>query len=294
MSKILIALDGSSSSEKVIPTAAALAERCGYDVTLLSVWEVAEGATEWGDERVTSLSQRGVDYLVTYLNRVRADLKGLGLSARVEARVGHAAVQIIAAAQDLGADMIAMCTHGRRSVPEGRRGSVADKVLRGAAVPVLAVGPLVREAEPGKPVRFQRILVPLDGSVEAEEALPVAANLADGLGAQIQLLRVVTPALGSYGSELSEAYDHGLDDQRMKVAKDYLRATAKRGSVEAVQAHLGFPRDAVKDFVERAQIDLVVMTSHSRYAAGLWTLGGVADALLDGPAPVVLLRPSTA
>ena len=297
MKNLLVALDGSKQSEAVLPVAFALARGCEYHPVLLSVWETGvleqlEGETP----EVMELTARGTKDIEAYLHALAPRLDEFGLSATLDVRAGHPAVEIIGAARDRSADMIAICTHGRRAVPGGRRGSVADKVLRGSPVPVLAVGPRVALPEAGQGARIKRILVPLDGGPEAEEAIPLAIDLARGLGARVDLLRVVTPALGQYAGALPAERERELDRHREKVATKYLAALRDAYSQErfSTSVETGFPAAVIAGYVERADVGLVVMTSHSRYAAGLWTLGGVADCLIDGPAPVVLVRPSTA
>jgi len=293
MKNLLIALDGSKQSEAVLPIALTLARRCEYRPVLLSVWETGREEQLQGETpELMELTARGTKDMEAYLHSLAPRLDEAGLSATVDARAGHPAVEIFGAAQDHSADMIAMCTHGRRAVPGGRRGSVADKVLRGSQVPVLAVGPQAAVPE----VRMKRILVPLDGSTDAEEAIPYAIDLAHGLGSKIDLLRVVTPALGAYSGALPVHREHELDRHRESVAAKYLDAVRDAHREERPRTHVetGFPAAVIADYVERANVDLVVMTSHSRYAAGLWTLGGVADSLIDGSAPVVLVRPSSA
>jgi nucleotide-binding universal stress UspA family protein len=293
MKNLLIALDGSKQSEAVLPVALTLARRCQYHPVLLSVWETGlEEQLEGETPELVELTARGTKDIEAYLHSLAPRLDEVGLSATREVRAGHPAVEIIGAAQDCSAIMIAMCTHGRRAVAGGRRGSVADKVLRGSPVPVLAVGPQTAVPE----ARIKRILVPLDGSADAEEAIPCAIDLAHGLGSKIDLLRVVTPALGAYAGALPVEREHELDGHRERVAAKYLDAVRSTHAEERLRTRVetGFPAAVIADYVERAGVDLVVMTSHSRYAAGLWTLGGVADAVIDGPAPVVLVRPSAA
>ncbi len=290
MKNLLIPVDGSKESEGVLPIALTLARKCEYHPVLLSVWETGlEEQLEGETPERRELTAHGTKDLEAYLHGLAPRLDDFGLSATIDVRAGHPAVEIISAAQDRGAGMIAMCTHGRRAVPSGRRGSVADKVLRGSRVPVLAVGP--RAAVPE--VRMNRILVSLDGSADAEEAIPCAIDLAHGLGSKIDLLRVVTPALGAYVGALPTHREHELDVHRERVATEYLDAVRKAYGEERLRTHrqTGFPAAVIADYVERENVDLVVMTSHSRYAAGLWTLGGVADSLIDGPAPVMLVRP---
>jgi nucleotide-binding universal stress UspA family protein len=296
MTNMLIPLDGSQQSEAVLPVALTLARECGYEPILLAVWETgAEEPPESARPEIVEMTDHGTECMRSYLHTVAPRVDEMGLAMTLEVRAGHPAVEIISAAQDRQADMIAMCTHGRRAVPGGRRGSVADKVLRGATVPVLAIGPLVapREADG---VLIRRVLVPLDGSPDAEEALAPALELARGLGAAIGLLRIVTPAAGHFAEQVPGEVARKLDKQREKLAVTYLEKLrqAHGEPIESVHVAVGFPAEAIESHVEQSGADLVVMTSHSRYAAGLWTLGGIADALLDGPAPVLLVRPSTA
>ena len=297
MKNLLIALDGSKQSESVLPIALMIASRCDYQPVLLSVWETGpEEPPDAARPQIVELTDRGTEYMRAYLHGLAPLLDQLGLTMTVEIRAGHPAIEIISAAQDREADMIAICTHGRRAVPGDRRGSVADKVLRGSPVPVLAVGPRTALPEPSQPVSIRRILVPLDGSPEAEEALPLAIDLAHGLHSEIDLLRVVTPVAGHYAQELPGGYEREIGRHREKVARRYLDDVRGRHKDQVISTHTasGFASATIADFIERSHIDLVVMTSHSRYAAGLWTLGGVADSVIDGPVPVVLVRPATA
>jgi nucleotide-binding universal stress UspA family protein len=292
---ILIALDGSELSETVLPVALTIASECEYHPVLLSVWETAtEGVLEPELPEVAELTGHGTEYLQSYLHTLVPTLERMDLPVTIEVRAGHPAVEIIGAAQDREADIIAMCTHGRRAAAEGRRGSVADKVLRGAAVPVLAAGPLASVPPPGEVLPIRRVLVPLDGSTEAEEALPIALDLAKSLRSEVHLVRMVVPATGNYGLDVPERLGKGLNRKRQRTASAYLASVRSAHKDRAISTHatLGFPAAALRQFITESEIDLVVMTSHSRYATGLWTVGGVADSLLDGPAPVLLVKPA--
>lgn len=293
--RILIPLDGSERSETVLPFALTVAVRCGYEPVLLSVWETHhQSLAEAGTDAVARMNERGRDYLRTYLHTVIPACERLDLPVEAEVRSGHPAVEIIAATQDLDAAMVAMSTHGQRAVPGEARGGIADKVLRGCALPILAVGPEVAPPTADAPVPLRRILVPLDGSSEAEQALPVALDLAKGLHSEVHLVRVATPVTGSYGPGISEGLIGEMNEERRHEAKAYLESVraAHKDRVISAQTLLGFPVAALRGLIDESDIDLVVMTSHSRYATGLWTLGRVADSLLDGPVPVVLVRPS--
>lgn len=54
----------------------------------------------------------------------------------------------------------------------------------------------------------------------------------------------------------------------------------------------GFPQTEIPAFLERSPYDLIVMASRSRYARDLWAIGGVADVMIEGPTPVLIVSPA--
>ena len=89
----------------------------------------------------------------------------------------------VADTQDV--DLIAMTTHARSGIEKWVLGSVADRVVRSARQPVFLVRP---QKDQTPPQSFRRILVPLDGSRLAEQALPEAAELAKSAGSEVWVL----------------------------------------------------------------------------------------------------------
>src|SRR6185295_19030643 len=106
-----------------------------------------------------------------------------GVHAYLELREGGAADQIVRAAREKQADLIAISSHGRRGLVRMIAGSVAEEVLRHAEVPVLIT-------HPDRIVHGVRtIAVALDGSTTAEAVLPDAVRLARSLGAVLHLVQ---------------------------------------------------------------------------------------------------------
>src|SRR3989304_822714 len=169
MRRILVPLDGSPLSETAIPYARALASEIGCDLSLLSVWEVLPEELETvGEAHAHVLRSQGLRYSRTYLTNVAAALEDCFVSCEV--RAGHPAFEIMLAAAELDADFVVMASHGRRGTSERRRGSVADKVLRGSTVPVLVIGPAILQNPPTEPVGVRSLVLPLAGSRESEPA----------------------------------------------------------------------------------------------------------------------------
>lgn len=293
MKKLLALLDGSPLSETALPLVVALAGGGRCRVTLLSVWETEPAEmVRLGDEHARALREHGLSYFRAYLEGVAEGLAGKGVDAEIDVRAGHPAAEILSAAGELKPDMIVMASRGRGAAESGR-GSVADKVLRGSTVPVLILGPRLLEAEAPIEGSIESILVPLDGNPESESALDFAADLAREIGARISLLEVVPPLLRDASLELADSYPPELEERREREALRYLKGVQGRfpDLIDEVYMETGLPRQEIARFVEKRGVDLVVMASRSRYSHGLWTLGGVADAAIEGSAPVVLVPP---
>src|SRR5208282_6695462 len=93
-------------------------------------------------------------------------------------------------------DLIVVGTHGRTGARKFFMGSIAERIFRQAACPVLTVGPFVPSKHDGE-IQFRRILFPTDFGKESLAALPHAISLAEENQSQLALLHVVEqPAAG--------------------------------------------------------------------------------------------------
>lgn len=141
--KILVPLDGSQVSEAVLPYVEELALKFGADLTLLSV--LAKGyhnITQSGHKWVVYPEQQMESdkaSAMIYLNKVADRLTKKGIAFVSEVKFGDPAEQIVNSVVEMGADLVAMSSHGRSGIARWALGSVADKVLRIADAPVLLV-----------------------------------------------------------------------------------------------------------------------------------------------------------
>jgi nucleotide-binding universal stress UspA family protein len=137
-SRALIPLDGSPESEAILPFVLDIAGPLDLEVVLLRVLEpmVPEVTEASRHVVVEDVEARQADAR-EYLSPLAAGLRGRGIRTRTEVRRGVPAEEIAAAARAVGADVIAMTTHGRSGLGRLLFGSVAEAVLRGADVPVL-------------------------------------------------------------------------------------------------------------------------------------------------------------
>ncbi|HEX8966709.1 MAG TPA: universal stress protein [Chloroflexota bacterium] len=134
------------------------------------------------------------------------------------------------------------------------------------------------------------ILVPLDGSVLAEKALPYAERLSTDTGSRLVLSRVL-PLLNMQAPESDLA---SADEARV-----YLRGIAERLSAGGRQVDTdtpwGAPVGSILDQIRLHQAQVVVMATHGRSGPGRWLYGSVADDVLrHASVPVVLVSPLSA
>ncbi len=137
------------------------------------------------------------------------------------------------------------------------------------------------------------LLVPLDGSVLAEQALVTAGDLASRTGAELHVVSVFQRL-----PELAASPDLQLADGTARARiREYLHDVADRVAAEwGITARRALLRgdiaEAVGDYVAATKIDLVVMTTHGRHGASRHWLGGTADRLIRSlPCPVLAYRP---
>lgn len=146
---------------------------------------------------------------------------------------------------------------------------------------------------------FQRILVPLDGSLRAEQALPMAARLARASGGAVLLVRVVGPPI-DYGGGLAQAplMTEQVIETELDQANSYLKRVTQAPLLAGVETQaevmFGFPVQHILDVAGSRAADLIVMCSHGRTGFTRWVLGSVAHQLIhQNLLPVIVLREGT-
>jgi nucleotide-binding universal stress UspA family protein len=137
--RILVPLDGSELSEGILPIVERLAGPFDFDIDLLRALEPFPTALT---AEVTSSEQEWMFRSLrweaeTRMAKVAAPLEAKGLRVRWTVREGPAVDTILDYARTAGAGMIAMSTHGRSGLGRLVMGSVAERVLRAAPVPVV-------------------------------------------------------------------------------------------------------------------------------------------------------------
>lgn len=151
-SHLLVPLDGSALAEVALPLATAVAEKFHSKITLITAvhlpYYVGDGldfAQVYGP-----ISDNMEEEAKKYLQSKQHQLLAAGFHVNIEIKIGQPpADAILLTGEDLQVDAIVMSTHGRGGIMRWVFGSVADKVLRNATVPVLLARATHQSPMPG-------------------------------------------------------------------------------------------------------------------------------------------------
>lgn len=294
--KVLIPLDGSPFAERVQAHLQPLIVPGETELILLRVVEPLSYSVS--PEAFASLGGMDealrLDEAKTYLDGVRGEWRELGVRTHMEVSGGEVATAIVRSADLHGADLIAMTTHGRSGLGRWAFGSVADRVIRSASQPIF----LVRgTSEVAAERTVRRILVPLDGSELAEQALEPAKAMAKEAGAEILLVRAVTPLTETEVAALYTGWGSADEvySRRQTAAKQYLgrveRDLKATGLKVATFVDEGHPAQVIVETEASHEADMVVMSTHGRSGVVRWVYGSVADKVLHRTrCPLLLVR----
>lgn len=141
---------------------------------------------------------------------------------------------------------------------------------------------------------YKTILVPLDASAFAEEALPMAALLAKTVGAELHLVHVIRPSYDVDFKTPQEdlAWRQEIRDGAERYLEEHAAALRTQGLSALTAVMEGGVGDALTAYADEQEVDLVVITTHGSGGVQRWWLGSVADELIrTGTTDLMLVRP---
>jgi nucleotide-binding universal stress UspA family protein len=293
--RILVPLDGSTFAESALPLALSLSRRSGASVELATVHEPVP--TFAYDEWETAAKGWSETYLADVQERIA---RSAGGSISTTVKSGRVADVLRQQAEEGGADLVVMATHGRGAFTRAWLGSVADAFLRHAPCPVLLVRP--DEEGPAEITGDQvpgTILVPLDGSDLGESVLHRVAELAVLFDAGIVLFKVV-----AYPMDIASPYlphtvqmNQEIVEEAKALAERYLEGLAQplRSRGLEVDVRVDVDAQAGHGILEAARtldVGLIAMSTHGRGGVARALLGSTADKVIRGAhRPILVVRP---
>ena len=210
-----------------------------------------------------------------------------GISAATEIRVGDIDIQILKAAKETKADLLAMGTHGRRGFERWALGSVAERMLRYSPIPVLLTAYTGKEVAPGK---IRKILLPIDFSQAVTDAIGHGVDIAAKAGASILLLHVI--------QDRSAAVDwKSFPDQTSAIHKRLEQLIPVRSKLlRDIDARVesGEPYRVILKTIKESKPSLVVLGTHGHGFVHRVMVGSTAERVIRGGAamcPMLMIPP---
>jgi nucleotide-binding universal stress UspA family protein len=265
--RILVSLDGTPQAERALRYAEVLIRSAGGELKLFRA-SVGGGPTDYIERALDSIARR---------------LRETGVPTEWSVVEGNPVPAILNGARTWRPDLIAMASTRSSGLDRWLNDGVADAIVRSAEVPVLVVPPDREHPSPSKPP--MRIMVPLDGSAIAEEALGHATELARTLQADLILLRVIEE-------------DNPGSRMHTRDANHYIQKMVhgvRAALPQAVTSHLasGSPSIAIAQAAVDLRADLIAMSTRGRGGLSRAVLGSTATATLERSiVPVLLVGPA--
>ncbi|MGZ6895836.1 MAG: universal stress protein [Acidimicrobiia bacterium] len=266
MTTVIVPLDGSAEAELALPHARALAGPGGELLLVTSIWHGEPIAPRrYFEDRALAL---------------------VGDGARTRVFVEEPpATAILAAAVEQPDALICMASHGRNALGRAVLGSTAEAVVRGAAAPVMLVGP--RAAFDRRRDQARNLVVAVDEHETADLLVPTATAFSDGHHLQLWAVESIQPAPYPFVPDADVPAVLPRDAEALAHTVELL--TQDHRSAETKLLYGVDPADAIVHFATDLPATYVLMGSHGRQGVARVALGSVAMRVVHrSPCPVLV------
>ena len=285
-------------AEQVLPYVRTLAGGLKIPVELMGVVDMAQFDSHIAAEKgryLDTLIEDSVRCSREYLKGVAQTFPGANVSFAVEK--GGAAEVIIAKAGADNETLITMATHGRSGIDRWLLGSVAEKVLRGSANPLLLVRAKA-EAKAAGGATLKSIVVPLDGSELAESVLPAVLEMAKKLNIEIILFRAFNVPYSVFGGvrehiAIVDELLGGIKAEARAYLEKKTEELKKQGAKVSYVLEQGTSADQIISLGRKTPDNLIAMCTHGWSGVKGWVLGSITETVVRHSGdPVLVIRPA--
>jgi len=293
--RILVPLDGSSLAECVLPHTVAVAQAFDSQITLLRVLERPHGPalTQAIDPLEWQLIKTEAE---AYLNGVANHLQGFRLKIQRRLKEGQAAENIIEYAHRNDIDLIILSSHGQSGLSGWNVSSIVQKIILRAYTSTLIVRAYQSVHKDLASLGYRQILIPLDGSQRAENALPPTTMLSRFYDSQLLLAHLVCkPEMLSRTPLTPDEIElvKQVTERNRQEATRYLEEIRSRPTVGVdVRLHIREGDSAeLHNLVELEDVDLVVLSAHGHSGNPKWPYGSVTLSFIAyGTTPLLIVQ----
>ncbi len=293
--KILVPLDQSPIAECVLPHVAAFAEVYEAEVKLIHVVECPSATDRF--QPIDPLGWRLCKAEAeAYLLDVTDRLDQVGLVTEPVLLEGQPAQTIIEYARSHNINLIIMSSHGKTGLSRWNVNSVVRKIIQESLISSLVIRAYNPADTKLDQLRYQRLLVPLDGSLRSECVLPTAETITQRHQASLLLGHVVVKPEMPRQTPLNQ---DDLDliqrfvDHNLAAANDYFKRMPTRLTVDFVPRLLVSENIAISlhQLVEHEAVDLVVISAHGYSGHANWPYGSLTTSFIEyGTTPLLIVQ----
>jgi nucleotide-binding universal stress UspA family protein len=282
--QILFPTDGSEPAESVLEYALQIAAEHEATIHVLNVVDTSQDSRSGMQDHVDdALEQDGTEIVNEAAQRATEH----GIDVVSEVLHGDPYEAIVEYSTQSAIELIVIPTHGRRGLQRFLLGSVTERVINTADVPVIAVNPGTQSlAYP-----CQDLLVPTDGSRGSELAVSEGVALANATGATLHLLHVVeTGSLGPDARSLVK--EEELATRADEIIADAIE-TAEAATVDRIASEIefGVPSREIRNYIDTHEIDFAILGTHGTTDFSRYMMGGVSAKIVrTSPVPVMWVR----
>jgi nucleotide-binding universal stress UspA family protein len=285
--KTLLAVDGSDNSYEAVHALKYFAR--AEQLTLLHALDVPRPAypmmmPEVADELYKSLEQSMREDGERLLDRIQSLLPPQAGPTTKLLQLGSPAEVIVTTAEAKKIDLIVMGARGLGPIKERLVGSVSHRILTLAPCATLIVNGPVKA--------MKQILLPLQGSFDAEAAIRFLQLKPFHDAVEVTLLTVLPSTQPPWPGEAAAAAAEKLEEQALRSAHDYIDGVTERLRALGYQARgiamLGTPSAMILQEAAKLRSDLILMGTRGRHGIARFVLGSTSHAVLHKmPCPVL-------
>lgn len=271
---VLVPTDGSDHARRAAEHGLRLARAFGATVHVVSAVDARAAAEATGGEDGAVL-----DRLTAEARAAVGAIEAIAGEIAVETAVldGEPSEAVLEYAAANGVDLLAMGTHGRTGIDRYIAGSVTERVLRRATVPVLTVRPAERHID-----AYDELLVPTDASEPATAAVDHGLAVAERFDARVHALTVVdtgetgfSPGVVTPGELMEQLEAEG------RAATETVAERARGRGLAAVTAvREGLAAEQLLAYADQEGIDLIAMGTAGRTGLGRYLLGSTTERVI--------------
>jgi nucleotide-binding universal stress UspA family protein len=273
---ILCPVDFSEHSAAALQVAGVIAKTFGLEVVVLHVQRLEAPAyfTVPQTQALRTQLRRSVRAATKHASEFTHKHLPALVAHRVMVVEDDPVSAILKTQQEIGADLIAMGTHGRGGLARVRLGSIAESVLHQAEVPILTVGPHTKLPPTVEAIR--RVLCPVNYSPSSQTALDLAAALAAGTGAELIVAHIDETLLGKSAQD------------SLQQLCDWIPATVRAHCAVKEVVKQGSAAEQIVEEAVKSHADLLVIGAQPRSLLGAVLLGSTTELVIRSASCPVL------